>query len=199
MNKLDRAPRVEKRSSRAVLEILRKWKPGAEASGERLELQTVWQWLEAKAVTEEKSLHEMPINPAGVRLTLVYGQWILDEKEEITAKELRHAAMASLDDYLKWDISEMAQFIRHQHDIRIRDNLRSHFSIVEKKLLEQIKAGSPSAMANWLRATGNYQGEKEDSSGYRLIKIPSSYVEVPLPEEGGEYKVMNNPVSTPST
>lgn len=181
------------------MDILRKWKPGNEFSDERMELLTVWNWLEAKAKEEEKTCHQMPINPAGIRLTLTYMRWVLDEKEEITSRDLRIEARATLDDYLKWDMSEMAEFTRHEEDVKIKDRLNRHFSLVEKKLVEGIKSNSQVAIQNWMKATGNYIGEKEQGAGYKVIRIRESYKEEPLPEEKSEYQQTVNPVvSTPS-
>lgn len=177
-NKLDASPRCIKRTFGSVCQLICSWKEKFE---EREELKTVWNWLEKKAKEEEKSLHEMPLFPCDLRLTLTYMKCVLDEID-ITAGNLRVEACASLDDYLKWDMSEIAKFTRRQETLKIKDRLKSHFPLIEKELVKSIKAGNQTAITTWSKLTGNYMGESDAGDAFRVIKVQDSYHEEPLPE-----------------
>lgn len=196
-NTIDKAPKIIPRSPTAVGIILRSWKPAREQAAERIELLTVWNWMEEKAKQEDKSLHTMPVNPAGVRLTILYMMNVLDEVE-IEVKELRRQAQASLADYLTWDISEMAAFTHRQESLKVDARMRSHFALVEKELVKSIKAGSQVAIQNWMKATGNYMGEKSEEDAFRVIKFVDKYEEKPLPEIPTE-SIKGLPVESRST
>lgn len=158
---------------------------------------TVWQWLEDKAKGEDNSLHEMKLYPADVRLSLMYIKNVFDEVE-MNVVDLRKAACAALDDFLKWDMSPISKFVKRQEQLKVKERLKSSFSIVEKHLLTGIKEGNQTAISNWLKATGNYIGEPEPGDAYKVVRVQDKYPELPLPEIPSDKPITNKTVSTPS-
>lgn len=182
LNQIDRLPRTEPKSIRLVKSNIFKWKPGTELSHDRRELEVVWEWMESQAKAEGKSMHDMPVQNAGVRLSLTYMRWILDEDKEFSVKDLRHEAMSSVDEYLKWDISEMGAFTYRLATLQTKKQLRQQFRLVAKMMMKNIKDGRSSDIPTYLKSTGNYMEESDAKEAYKVIpvlEIPQEPTEAP--------------------